>query len=57
MRGAAVNETARIVAEARPGEILVSDTTRVLAESRGVTFQDRGLHELNVFTDARGLLA
>jgi class 3 adenylate cyclase len=57
VRGAAVNETARIVAEARPGEILVSETTRILAESPGLAFQDRGLHELKGFPDARRLFS
>jgi len=57
VRGAAVNETARIVAEAGPGEILVSETTRILAESPGLAFQDRGLHELKGFPDARRLFS
>jgi class 3 adenylate cyclase len=38
VRGAAVHEAARIVAEAGPGEILVSETMRILAESRELAF-------------------
>jgi len=46
VRGVTVNEAARIMAVARPDEILVSETTRVLATAAGLTFEDRGLHEL-----------
>jgi len=46
VRGMAVHEAARIMAVARPDEILVSETTRVLATAAGLTFEDRGLHEL-----------
>jgi hypothetical protein len=44
IRGAAVHEVARIMGEAGPGEILVSDTTRALAG--GFSFGDRGVHTL-----------
>lgn len=47
VRGVAVHTAARIVDEARPGEVLVSGTTRDLAEgSAGLAFEPRGRHEL-----------
>ena len=46
MRGVAVHEAARIMAAAATGEILVSDLTRALAMSTGLTFEDRGNHTL-----------
>lgn len=57
IRGAAVNETARIMAVAKPDEILVSETARALATAAGLRFDDRGLHELKGFPDARRLFA
>ena len=45
--GGAVNIAARIAGASAPGEVLVSDTVRGLARtSAGVTFDDRGEHEL-----------
>ena len=46
MRGVAVHEAARIMATAEPGEIVVSDLTRVLASTSGLAFEDRGTHAL-----------
>jgi class 3 adenylate cyclase len=46
IRGVAVHEAARVMGEAGAGEILVSDTTRVLALAGGFEFEDRGMHEL-----------
>jgi class 3 adenylate cyclase len=46
VRGLAVHETARIMATAGPGEIVVSELTRALAGASGLTFEDRGTHEL-----------
>ena len=46
VRGVAVHEAARIMDQARAGEILVSDTTRMLATASGLTFEERGTHEL-----------
>jgi class 3 adenylate cyclase len=37
---------ARILSVANPGEILVSQTTKDLVEGSGLTFADRGEHEL-----------
>ena len=47
VRGLAVHAAARIVDEARPGEVLVSGTTRDLAEgSAGLAFEPRGRYRL-----------
>ena len=46
VRGIAVHEAARVMAAAKPGEIIVSDMTRALAGASGLRFEDRGLHEL-----------
>ena len=44
VRGIAVHEAARVMAAAGPGEVLVSDMTRVLAGAAGLHFEDRGMH-------------
>jgi class 3 adenylate cyclase len=47
VRGLAVHAAARIVNEARPGEVLLSGTTRDLAEGAvGLTFESRGRFQL-----------
>lgn len=46
VRGVTVHEAARIMAVADAGEILVSELTRALAGASGLTFVDRGTHEL-----------
>jgi class 3 adenylate cyclase len=46
LRGVAVHEAARIMGKAGADEILVSETTRVLALSSGLEFDDRGMHKL-----------
>jgi pimeloyl-ACP methyl ester carboxylesterase len=45
-RGIAVHLAARILGLARPGEVLVSQTTRDLVEGSGIVLADRGEHEL-----------
>jgi class 3 adenylate cyclase len=55
VRGVAVHEAARIMATAGPDEIMVSDTTRVLAA--GVPVEDRGLHVLKGLDGERRLFA
>lgn len=55
VRGVAVHEAARIMAAAGPDEIMVSDTTRVLAA--GVPVEDRGLHVLKGLDGERRLFA
>jgi class 3 adenylate cyclase len=56
--GGAVNLAARIAAASEPGEVLVSDTVRSLARtSAGVSFDDRGEHELKGIEDPQRLFA
>jgi class 3 adenylate cyclase/pimeloyl-ACP methyl ester carboxylesterase len=50
--GIGVHIGARIVALARPGEILVSRTVRDLVTGSGITLQDRGTHTLKGVPDA-----
>ena len=50
VRGAAVHVAARIMASAGADEIVVSETTRTLAEPSGIAFEDRGTHELKGLT-------
>jgi class 3 adenylate cyclase len=49
LRGVAVHEAARIMAEALDDEILVSETTRALALTSGLAFEDRGSRALKGF--------
>jgi class 3 adenylate cyclase len=42
LRGVAVHEAARIMAQAGEDEILVADITRKLAQTSGLAFEDRG---------------
>jgi len=44
--GIAVNTGARIASLARAGEVLVSSTVRDLVAGSGISFEDRGKHEL-----------
>jgi class 3 adenylate cyclase len=46
VRGIVVHEAARVMGAAEADEILVSDTTTVLAGAAGLVFEDRGMHEL-----------
>jgi class 3 adenylate cyclase len=57
VRGIAVNEAARIVGQAAPDEILVSEAAKTFAETAGLTFEDRGLHELKGIPTPRRLFA
>jgi class 3 adenylate cyclase len=57
VRGMAVHEAARILAAARADEILVSETTRILALSSGLQFEDRGTHALKGLEDEWHLYA
>jgi class 3 adenylate cyclase len=49
IRGVAVHEASRIMAQAGKDEILVSEITRSLAMTSGLAFQDRGIHTLKGF--------
>jgi class 3 adenylate cyclase/pimeloyl-ACP methyl ester carboxylesterase len=44
--GIAVHTGARVAAKAQSGEVLVSSTVKDLVAGSGLTFQDRGMHEL-----------
>jgi class 3 adenylate cyclase len=46
VRGIAVHMAARVVATARPGEVLVSNTVKDLVAGSRLVFEDRGEHEL-----------
>jgi class 3 adenylate cyclase len=56
-RGVAVHAAARVAALATTGEVLVSGTTRDLLEGSGLSFEDRGLHELKGLSGARPIFA
>jgi len=45
--GIAVHTGARVASHAAPGEVLVSSTVKDLVAGSGITFQDRGTHELH----------
>lgn len=53
VRGVAVHEAERICAAASPGEVLVSETTRALALTAGLAFDDRGAHDLKGIGERR----
>lgn len=57
VRGIAVHAAARVMGAASAGEILVSDTTRVLTGAVGLTFEDRGLHDLKGLPEPMHLFA
>lgn len=57
VQGVAVHEAARVMAEAATDEILVSETTKILASASGLAFEDRGEHELKGISQARRLYA
>jgi class 3 adenylate cyclase len=44
--GIAVHAGARIMAQAKPGEVVVSRTVKDLVAGSGIDFEDLGLHEL-----------
>ena len=46
LAGIAVSTGARVAAQASPGEVLVSQTVKDLVAGSGLTFDDRGTHEL-----------
>lgn len=57
VRGLAVHETARMLALAAGGEIVVSALTRELTGGAGIAFDDRGEHELRGIEGARRIYA
>jgi class 3 adenylate cyclase len=57
LRGVTVHEAARIASSAAPGEILVSEATRLLASGSGIRFEPRGEFDLKGLPGPRTLYA
>lgn len=57
LRGVSVHAAARILGLAHAGEVLVSSTTRELAEGSGLAFEPRGRHELRGLRGLREVFA
>lgn len=57
VQGLAVHEAARVMAAAGTDEILASEPTRALALASGLSFEDRGDHELKGIPEKRRLYA
>ena len=55
--GIAVHLAARVLGEAGPREVLVTQTTRELVEGSGLDFEDRGEHDLKGIEGKRRLYA
>jgi class 3 adenylate cyclase len=55
--GLAVHVASRVESTASPGEILVSQTVKDLAAGSGLTFEDRGAHDLKGLPDTWHLFA
>jgi class 3 adenylate cyclase len=56
-RGIAVHVAARVAAEARPGEVLVTATTRDLIAGSGLAFSDRGERRLKGLEEPKRVFA
>ena len=57
LRGIAVHLAARVMAHAHGDEVLVSETVRDVVAGSGLTFEDRGVHELKGIEGTRRLFA
>lgn len=57
LHGIAVHTAARVSALAGPSEVLVSSVTRDLLDGSGLTFEERGLHELKGLSGLRPVFA
>lgn len=57
LHGIAVHTAARVGALAGPGEVLVSAVTRDLLDGSGLTFEQRGVHELKGLSGPRPVFA
>lgn len=57
LRGIAVHAAARVLSLAGAGEVLVSGTTRELAEGSGLRFRSRGMHAMKGLTGEREVFA
>jgi class 3 adenylate cyclase len=49
--GLAVHIAARVIGQAAPGEVVVSNTVKDLVVGSGISFEDRGEHELRGVPD------
>ena len=54
-RGVAVHAAARIMSFARPGEVVISSTTKDLLDGSGMAFEDAGTHALKGLAGERRL--
>src|SRR3954452_18099318 len=57
LRGVTVHETARIMALAKGGEVLLSDLTRNLGQGAALDFEDRGVQTLKGIPEPRHVYA
>ncbi len=57
LAGIAIHELARIIEITKPGQILVSETTRLLARTGAFEFTDHGMHDLRSIEGSRTLFA
>ena len=57
VRGIAIHTLARIMAAARPSEVLVSGVVRALSEGSGARFESRGMHTLKGIAEPTELYA
>jgi class 3 adenylate cyclase len=57
LHGIAVHAAARVSALAGPSEVLISAVTRDLVDGSGLTFEERGVHELKGLSGARPVFA
>jgi class 3 adenylate cyclase len=57
LRGIAVHVAARVMAEAKGGEIVVSETVKDIVAGSRLAFQDRGVHNLKGVDGPRRLFA
>lgn len=57
LHGIAVHTAARVMALAGTGEVLVSSVTRDLLDGSGLTFEQRGIHELKGLSGPRPVFA
>jgi class 3 adenylate cyclase len=55
VRGLAVHEAARVASTAKPGETLVSATTKFLLAGSDLAFESAGMHELKGLGETREL--
>lgn len=55
VRGVAVHMAARVMSAARPGDVVVSETTHDLTDGSGLTFEDAGRHAMKGLTGDRQL--